>query len=302
MTTFCPSIRGKEASSPLQLSLYKTRYSNPRIISLPNRAIGGEEESELPIFAEDFNFLYPRKMKMKRKELEEVYDEFSDFSLASPARKIRRLNADLPPIIEEEETAIPPVFGQPMLDEHLDVNAGQSAAGMEEVVPSLLPNEERALVLYKPVYTPFFQSSDSANVSFAVNTDLVPGLKGHPNIMTEEAYEASMDENVASSNRCLAVVPWVPTNQPPVSLSQQERRDWADGNRLSERMECEEMDVATMEVEEEDPAAYGGGEEQARASAGTGGVEGMTIQQWQQQHCMTLQIPQNNSTPIMWSW
>lgn len=29
--------------------------------------------------------------KMKRKDLEEVYDEFSEFSLSSPARKIRRL-------------------------------------------------------------------------------------------------------------------------------------------------------------------------------------------------------------------
>ena len=29
--------------------------------------------------------------KMKRKELEEVSDDFSDFSLSSPARKIRRL-------------------------------------------------------------------------------------------------------------------------------------------------------------------------------------------------------------------
>lgn len=29
--------------------------------------------------------------KMKRKDLEEVYDEFSEFSLSSPVRKIRRL-------------------------------------------------------------------------------------------------------------------------------------------------------------------------------------------------------------------
>lgn len=30
-------------------------------------------------------------MKMKRKDIEEVNDDFSDFSLSSPARKIRRL-------------------------------------------------------------------------------------------------------------------------------------------------------------------------------------------------------------------
>lgn len=30
-------------------------------------------------------------MKMKRKDLDQINDEFSDFSLSSPARKIRRL-------------------------------------------------------------------------------------------------------------------------------------------------------------------------------------------------------------------
>ncbi|GMQ07489.1 hypothetical protein CsSME_00051653 [Camellia sinensis var. sinensis] len=40
---------------------------------------------------------------MKRKDLEDVNDDFSDFSLSSPARKIRRLDAELPPIMEEEE-------------------------------------------------------------------------------------------------------------------------------------------------------------------------------------------------------
>lgn len=30
-------------------------------------------------------------LKMKRKDLEDVTDDFSDFSLCSPARKIRRL-------------------------------------------------------------------------------------------------------------------------------------------------------------------------------------------------------------------
>lgn len=30
-------------------------------------------------------------MKMKRKDLDQFNDEFSDFSLSSPARKIRRL-------------------------------------------------------------------------------------------------------------------------------------------------------------------------------------------------------------------
>ncbi|KAK9098313.1 hypothetical protein Syun_025358 [Stephania yunnanensis] len=46
-------------------------------------------------------------MKMKRKDLEEVVDDFTDFYLTSPARKIRRLDAELPPIMEEDEPGIP---------------------------------------------------------------------------------------------------------------------------------------------------------------------------------------------------
>lgn len=36
-------------------------------------------------------FLKAMKKKMKRKDLDQVNDDFSDFSLSSPARKIRRL-------------------------------------------------------------------------------------------------------------------------------------------------------------------------------------------------------------------
>ncbi|XP_058068426.1 uncharacterized protein LOC131217506 [Magnolia sinica] len=237
-------------------------------------------------------------MKMKRKDLEDVYDEFSEFSLSSPARKIRRLDADLPPIMEEEP-AIPPVFGQPSPDEHLNVSTGQLGAAMEEAAPSLPLNEERALVLYKPVNMPFLQSSSSSNISLKVNTELIPGFKnhhqhfwlGHPNIITEvEDDEASMDENLASTNHCLAVVPWVPS---------QLHADHLEINGLSEPMDTEEAGAVTMEVEEENPSTSVGGQEEARVPAGMGGGDG--LQQWQQ-HCLTPQIPQSTSTPIMWSW
>ncbi|KAG8380915.1 hypothetical protein BUALT_Bualt06G0066300 [Buddleja alternifolia] len=49
-------------------------------------------------------------MKLKRKDLEDVNDDFSDFSLFSPARKIRRLDFELPPIIEDEECEIAVAF------------------------------------------------------------------------------------------------------------------------------------------------------------------------------------------------
>ncbi|KAK1289388.1 hypothetical protein QJS10_CPB18g00049 [Acorus calamus] len=57
---------------------------------------------------------FPRSSpaKMKRRDLDEVNDEFSEFSLSSPARKIRRLDLELPPIMEEEEpqSTPPPPF------------------------------------------------------------------------------------------------------------------------------------------------------------------------------------------------
>lgn len=72
---------------------------------------------------------------------------------------------ELPPIMEEEEPAITITCDQ------------QLAAPMEGPVPCAPLNEERALVLYKPVHAQTLQSSGSSNLSFRVNTDLIPGLK-----------------------------------------------------------------------------------------------------------------------------
>lgn len=66
--------------------------------------------------------------------------------------------------MEEEEPAISITRDQ------------QLVAPVEEPVPYTL-NEERALVLYKPVNAQLLQSSSSSNLSFRVNTDLIPGLK-----------------------------------------------------------------------------------------------------------------------------
>ncbi|RXH71429.1 hypothetical protein DVH24_018784 [Malus domestica] len=58
----------------------------------------------------------------------------------------------------------------------------------------------------------------------------------------------------------------------------------------------EEMGTATMEIEE------GSREGQGMANGCSGGmwtsIEGFP--QWQQQHCMIPQPPQNTTTPITW--
>lgn len=206
-------------------------------------------------------------MKTKRKEIEDVYDDFSDFSLLSPARKIRRLDAELPPIIEESE----PNGGPVDIDLDLDTQLQEEAC-----VPV---NEERAIVLYNPV-----NSSVSPNVSITVNPGLFPSFKngvlwpGHYRFLISEEDELASEEK----NDCLAVVPWVSnplTSAQAVAPQVQQE--------LSEPMDIEE-DCSTR-----------GGVDQSGIMYGSDGV----LPHWQQQHCMTPEVPPNAATtPVMWSW
>ncbi|CAJ2676356.1 unnamed protein product [Trifolium pratense] len=72
-----------------------------------------------------------------------ITDDFSDFSLSSPATKIRRLDAELPPIVEED-------------DEHLDA-----------------PNDERAIVLFKPIL------HSPSSYSLTLNSHLISEIKNN---------------------------------------------------------------------------------------------------------------------------
>ncbi|XP_043712897.1 uncharacterized protein LOC122661537 [Telopea speciosissima] len=237
-------------------------------------------------------------MKMKRKGLEEVYDEFSDFSLSSPARKIRRLDAELPPIMEEEETPEIPVVFDRSPSGDLGISAQQSAATVTEVLPYAPLNEERALVLYKPMNKPL--------VEVIVNSDLIPALRNHVfwseqtnqvRRVEDEATDRS-NSNIGIKNDCLAVVPWVPTTQ----LSPDSETGVPAAMVVPEQMEAEGVDSVMMEIEQDDNEIQVSGG-QAREIGGGVESEGESWQQqWQQQHCLSPQLPQNTSTPIMWSW
>ncbi|KAL6977886.1 hypothetical protein U1Q18_026669 [Sarracenia purpurea var. burkii] len=242
-------------------------------------------------------------MKMKRKDLEDVNDEFSDFSLSSPARKIRRLDAELPPIMEEEEPEVPLIFEQQVTpEEHhlpsIEEQVGGSGPIMQEF-PSVPKNEERAIVLFTPMNTPLLQSP--SNFSVSVNSDIISGIKNHilwssqcntAKEAEDEAARLGLNTKGRRTNDCLAVVPWVPSAQ--VSSNQ-----GIDEIEVSELMESEEdQGVATMEIEEEN---NGGAEPVLGQGLEFSGMmsEGL-IHQWQQQHCMIPQLPQNSSTPISW--
>ncbi|KAG7578893.1 hypothetical protein ISN45_Aa03g030580 [Arabidopsis thaliana x Arabidopsis arenosa] len=180
-------------------------------------------------------------MKMKRKEIDRVNNDFSDFSLSSPARKIRRLDLDLPPIMEEDEIKSVPV------------------------------NEERAIVLYKPLQ----QYHQPSNEQLFVDRDFISGFKNrflHDAVVADDLCADDDDEK----NKQQAVVRW---DQSQFQSFEPEITE-LDGEDAM-------MEEAAMDVEE--PSLP-----QQQKPGG--------LLQWQQQqlHCMVPQLPQTNSTPISW--
>ena len=98
------------------------------------------------------------------------------------------------------------------------------------------------------------------------------------------------DEDEDNKIECKAVVPWVPFQfqpTPSMEVSQAE----AGG----EFMEDEEMGTAAMEIEESTTSPA-----QGTSNGHGGGTWNEGFPQWQQQHCMMPQLPQNTSTPITW--
>ncbi|KAK6944673.1 hypothetical protein RJ641_025775 [Dillenia turbinata] len=246
-------------------------------------------------------------MKIKRKELQEINDDFSDFSLSSPARKIRRLDAELPPIMEEEEAEKEIMFHSNPEFDFENQRAGEFGGAVIEELE--LPNnsnnnEERAIVLFKPLFdNPLLLSPSDCRVS--LSSDLISGFKNR-NLWSRDSNPARLDDDekeaargnqmsVTTDNH-LAVVPWVPSHSQfppnsdaPMAVPQIE---------APELMDAEEMEASSMDVEESNMAV-----EQGQVNELGGRMRGSEgFQQWQQQHCMTPQIPQNTSTPITWSW
>ncbi|ERN12529.1 hypothetical protein AMTR_s00025p00194220 [Amborella trichopoda] len=238
---------------------------------------------------------------MKRKELEEVYDDFSDFSLSSPGRKIRRLDAELPPIMEEPN--FPSFFEEQVPEEHfLDLKdrIEQLPTGPIDVGSPVSVNEERALVLYKPLGSP--------GVSFRVNPFLLPALRNKMlwlessdgKISNETTPKSSSETPLACNNsKNLAVVPWVPSQ-----LSVLENgRDLAIEDSMFEPM-VQDVEMGTAMEEDLDDTEQ---QRLARTSVATepqaavGVMGGADALQWQQ-HCMTTPQQPPGSTPIMWSW
>ncbi|TMW92827.1 hypothetical protein EJD97_012516 [Solanum chilense] len=233
-------------------------------------------------------------LKMKRKDLEDVNDEFSDFSLSSPARKIRRLDAVLPPIIEEvEEPEIPIAFEQATTYPSFGSNAVNRGLVIEEL-PSVPENEERAIVLFKPMNTQPMHSP--SNFSVKVDPQFLNGFKSQVfwdnttnAFRLVDANEAAQQDDSSSAKECLAVVPWVPSQFP--SAAEAEVLSQPD---VSDMMDAEDMEGVAMDIEDNSVDV------EPRIAVDAGAVND-GLHHWQQQHCMTTtQPPQNTSTPIPW--
>ncbi|XP_020592286.1 uncharacterized protein LOC110032855 [Phalaenopsis equestris] len=220
--------------------------------------------------------------KMKRKDFDEVYGDFSDSLISAPATKIRRLDVELPLIAENQEPIFPSILGKERPDEEMSSAVMDVRSGLIEAVSPSTLNEERALVMYHP--------PDAHMASyFKINPKLISCLKNYtfwprnPNMLVEEEVEEEMQ---SPAKKCLAVVPWVP---PHADVTRQVMEAFASGNEPNEEpMEAEDAEATTnMEIEDEN---------------GVSDISGIGVQanQHWKQHCMTPQLPQSNST-VMWS-
>lgn len=223
-----------------------------------------------------------RAMKLKRKELEEVNEDFYDFSLSSPATKIRRLDADFAPVMGEEEMA--PPFVSPTNHHSFDMGPVRNSGIIIEELPSEPENEERALVLFKPMNTVLNQSPSSHSI--LMDPELLSRIKNkiwpsQPNII-----ESTLDESNTNSdtgNQSLAVVPWAPSkipSSPDVDVS---------------LMESDDMGVTSMDIEEENVNI-----DQGLTNLNSNVSNPVEHLNQRQQHCLVPQLPQNTSAPITW--
>ncbi|KAK7399044.1 hypothetical protein VNO78_10219 [Psophocarpus tetragonolobus] len=193
----------------------------------------------------------------KRKGGVHDHDLSDDFRLSSPATKIRRLDAELPP--------------KPIAQE---------------------PNQERALVLFKPLLP-----SPSSSFSLSLHSPLISQIhiRNNQYLWSEQCDRVS----VTGSGSCeednindeLALVPWV--SSPSYQFS-------AADNTDTELMEADEIgeDVGSvmMDIEQQNEAKTSTSTSTIHYPVTHAGItEGI------QQHCLLPQFSHNTSTPITWT-
>ncbi|KAI0511020.1 hypothetical protein KFK09_011638 [Dendrobium nobile] len=166
--------------------------------------------------------------RMKRRAEGEIFDDFTDLSLSAPATKIRRLDAEFLPFMEERQQVV-----ESMFDVELSEAAPNDGVTMNESSFPPAGNEERALVLYKPVY---FQLDPFLNI----NPELITGLRRCSDIVQESFGKVY-------HNNCLAVVPWAPSESHPTATMVE--LPTSRSRLLEEPMEIEDDQSAKSGIE-----------------------------------------------------
>ncbi|XP_042052658.1 uncharacterized protein LOC121797942 isoform X2 [Salvia splendens] len=226
--------------------------------------------------------------RMKRKDFEHFNDDVSDFIFSSPATKIRRLDAELPPmmIVEEEPEVAASTFDQSQ--QLLPEMSSKVSGGLKiEELPDLGENE-RAIVLYQPS-TPIVRSP--SNFSVSLDPRFISALKMLRSSSANSWRLYSDDEGAteddieipSSGNGCQAIVPWLP--QPANGDNSCHQFDGG------EMMEAEDTAEATSMDVEDSPSIQQSNSGSVPVSQG--------LPQWQQ-HCTISQPAQNTTTPIVW--
>lgn len=264
---------------------------------------------------------------MKRKDLEEVFDDTS-----SPFTKSRRLDADLIGAMNEDQSSACEVFQQRLpqdrplkrkgLGEVLDDLSSPSSKSRrldaelfskmkEDQISGLEPlactshmqkgglpmdslplpsGDEKALVLYSPAKMPFYKTPASKDFSIIVNSNLIPGLRDQ--IFTGGNLKSGIAvlDGVVEEKSETSNDCWavVPWVKSTWPLASRTETHAAS---LSEAQEVEMMDTDDNGYNGSNPSEFG-----AMMDGSVG------IQQWQQQQqlCMQPQLLNNTSTPITW--
>lgn len=208
----------------------------------------------------------------------------SGFPVSSRATKIRRLDAEVPPPVVPELCAPPPP-PQPVAEVQM---RGEEVP----VIAVPAPNEERAIVLYKPddAARNLLLGPLRPEFPLRVSPDWIHGLKSTA-LREASEHRALFEELAMDETSNLAMVPWVPV---PSNSQEASTSAAATATTTTEMMDTQDT---SMEVEQD-----GGSGGSHLAAAGEA-----PYYQWPQ-HCMApppqppLPAASYQPSPVTWSW
>lgn len=228
----------------------------------------------------------PVLMKRKESEAPELWMDDGGgppgFPVSSRATKIRRLDAEVPPVAPG--AGVP----QPQPVAALDVEEVPMCGDVVvpvDVAPAA--NDERAIVLYRPAEAArnLLLGPLRPGVPLRVSSDWIHGLK---NTMLQEAssHRALYEGLAGDESSNLAMVPWAASHSQAASTDA----------TVTGTMDAEDSEGTSMEVEQDRADQL--------STAGPAQGEELHRGQWPQ-HCMVQQpLPAASyqPSPVTWSW